>query len=386
MEFKVEQEELNRALNKFHGLVAKKSTIPIFSYLLLESQDGTLSLSGSDLDVSVKLKIPAKVIEPGALAVSSKMLADIVRELTSGEVLFKLDQGNRLRIKYARSQFKLVGVAQSQFPELPGLNVSPQYQIQADVLSEMINRTLYAVANDDARYNMGGVCFESPYEGCLRLVATDGHRLAMVTRENSTVADLNRFIVPKRGLAESRRVLDDLKGVEISFGFEEGFFVLKADNEQIAIRLIDEEFPEYSEVIPLDQGNQITLDCDLFSQALRRVALMVSDQNKCIRMEFTEGSLIITSSSPELGEAREELEIDYPETSISIGFNARFLIDVCGSLGESGEVIIELLGAMEPAKFYAPGDDSCLAVVMPMRLEEYSLIDVDSDVQQTGNY
>jgi DNA polymerase III subunit beta len=370
VEIKVEQTELVKALSKYQSLVSRKSTMPILSFCLIETSKNAIFISGSDLEVSVKLQVKAEIVQEGAVGVVAKTLFELVRELNSGTITIKLEAANRVKLTHGRSKFNLVGVDAKDFPSLPGLDSEATLSISADTLAEMINMTLYAVSNDETRYNLSGVCFESPFQDGIRFVATDGHRLALITRKFDNAELIGKLIIPKRGLSESRRIIEDSRGGEINFGVgEDGFFILATDNQHIAIRLIDEDFPSYSEVIPATKGVQIKINCGQFLQCLKRVALIVNEQSRPVKLDFANDVLTLSGYSPEIGDAREELSIEYSTEPISIGFNARYLVELCNAFGESSELVIEILSGMEPTKFYRLGDTSSLAVVMPMRLE-----------------
>jgi DNA polymerase III subunit beta len=378
LEIQVEQSELSKGLSKYQALVSRKSTMPILSFCLIQADQNCIYLLGSDLEVSVKLKIPAKVISSGTIGIMSKTFFELVRELNSGLITIRLENVNKVRLTHGRSRFNLVGVDAKDFPVLPGLENEAPFTIEADTFLEMINMTLYAVSNDENRYNLSGVCLESPNSDQLRLVATDGHRLALVNRDYSSPVGFNQLIIPKRGLAESRKIIEEYKGSKINFGVaSDGFFIISTKLQQVAIRLIDEEFPAYSEVIPVSQGVKIHVNCSQFLHSLRRVSLII-EENRPVRFEIAENTLTMLVDSPNLGDAREEIGIEYNSEQIIIGFNARYLVEVCNAFGEDCELTMEILSGMEPTKFYRSDDPSALAVVMPIRLEMLDNITTDS--------
>ncbi|MBN8547685.1 MAG: DNA polymerase III subunit beta [Deltaproteobacteria bacterium] len=377
MDLTILKSELSKALFVTESIVEKRTTMPILSNVLLSAADGKLKISATDLEVTALATATAKVKSPGSTTVNAKVFSDIVRELPDAEVTLKLGEGERLEIISKGSRLKMIGVSAEEFPSLPGVSFEARSKISSKQLSEMVNKTVYAVSYDETRFNLNGVCFElvgeskgkgKKGERSLRFVATDGHRLAMITRP---VADLDfeeRVIVPRKGLSEIRKLITSDDDVQVGLDIRDGFLLLETAAAKVSMRLIDGEFPDYNQVLPKQPGVVVSLNISDFSQALRRVALMVTDKGKCVRLDFSQNSLRISSSSPELGEAVEELEVKYSGKPLSVGFNAKYILDITASLGEAQKINLELNGELGPGKFFADGDESYIGIVMPMRL------------------
>jgi DNA polymerase-3 subunit beta len=353
--------------------VGKKTTMPILNNFLLSASDGKLRISATDLEITAIASGTAQVRAAGSTTVNAKIFSEIVRELPNGDITMKVTEGERLEIVAKNSKLRMVGASSDEFPSLPGMNFQPKVRVTSTQLSEMIGKTLYAVSQDDSRHNLVGVCFEmeagkSKKEKPLRLVATDGHRLGMVTRPMAGLDLEERIIVPRKGLSEMKRILDAEEGKDVGIEVREGYLVLEASKSKISVHLIDAEFPDYNQVIPKGKTSHAIIASGDLSHALRRVALMVSDKSKCVRFDFNKESVRISSSSPELGDATDELPIKYSGEPVSVGFNALYILDFLGTLGEPGNVVVELNGALGPGKFSPEGDDSCVGIVMPMRL------------------
>jgi DNA polymerase-3 subunit beta len=381
----VAKEELAKALQFIQSAVSKRSTMPILSNLLLsaDKKSGALRVSASDLEISAVAQVKVTANSGGSTTVNAKVFSDIVRELPDGEVRLVLLEGERLEVHAKGAKFKIIGVSADEYPTLPGLSCEANDKIGAGLLLEMINRTLYAVSFDETRFNLNGVCFE-PFDGAqakspkgakkdskgahLRMVATDGHRLAIATRPIQNLSFQGRVIVPRKALSEIRRVLELEGNKDVSIGIVDGFFLLQTSDFKLAARLIEAQYPDYSQVLPNQKGTEATLGTSDLARALRRVMLMVTDREKGVRLSFSPGALRISSSSPELGEASEELAVKYEGALVNIGFNAGYLLDVATSLGESESMVIELNGDVGPGKFFAEQDESSIAIVMPMRL------------------
>lgn len=374
MDITISKAELNRALYLTQSIVERKTTMPILANVLISASDRRLKISATDLEITAMATASAEVRSPGSTTINAKVFGDIVRELPEGEVTLKLGEGERVEITAKNSKLKMIGATAEEYPSLAGMAFSPKSKIAANQLLEMIEKTLYAVSFDETRYNLNGVCFEviggkgKKDSQSLRMVATDGHRLALITRPVTGMTFTERVIVPRKGLTEVKKIVEGAGDKDIGFDVHDGFMVVESGDAKIAMRLIDGEFPDYNQVLPKDKGVVATLNGGDVSQALRRVALMVSDKNKCVKLDFSKSKLRVSSSSPELGEATEELAVSYDGKPLSVGFNAKYLLDIAASIKEAQNLAMELHGELGPGRFFAEGDEAYLAIVMPMRL------------------
>ena len=376
MNLTISKSELSRGLYMTQSIVEKRTTMPILVNLLLTASNGGLTISATDLEITAVSNLSASVQSRGSTTVNAKIFGDIVKELPEGEIKLEVTEGERLEITAGKSKFKVIGTSSEEYPGLPGMNVEVQGKLKTAQFLDMINKTIYAVSHDETRYNLSGVCLDTgesargakkkPSE--LKMVATDGHRLAMVTRPVEDFPEIERVIVPRKGLLEIRKLLDTEQDGEIGFDIKEGFLVVESRDCKMSVRMIDGEFPDYNQVLPQKKGSLALLPASEFAAALRRAVLMVTDKNKCVRLDFASDSLSILSSSPELGESREELSVQYSGKPVTIGFNARYLLEFASSIGEERQLIIELHGDTGPGKFYAEDDESYIGIVMPMRL------------------
>lgn len=375
MDITLSKADLNRALSVIQSIVAKRTTMPILSNVLLSASGKQLKISATDLEITAVFNAPAQVRSKGSTTVNAKVFGDIVRELPDGELTIKLTEGERVEITSHKSKLRMIGVSADEYPGLPGISFEPKSKIGSQQLLEMINKTIYAVSFDEARFNLNGVCFEIITEGkgkkaesTLRMVATDGHRLSMINRPACGLDFQGRVIVPRKGLSELRKVLSPDEDIPVGIAIEEGFLIVETGDTKISMRLVDGEYPNYEQVIPSTKGSVASLKSSDLSQALRRTALMVTDRGKCVKLDIAKDSLRITSSSPELGDAVEELPVSYSGPALSIGFNALYMLDFATSLGEDQTISLELNGELGAGKLYAEGDQSYLGIVMPMRL------------------
>lgn len=374
MNLTISKSELQRALSRIQAIVEKRNSMPILSNVRLEAvkekPGGQLKLAATDLEVGIHASHDANVKKAGGVTASARKLHEIVRELPDEEVTLSTTDNNYLEVTCARSHFTLAGTAIEEYPTLPGAAPKKLIPMQAVVLSQMIDRTMYAICADETRYNLNGVYLEVlPDVGKLRMVATDGHRLACVDRAVAEgLDDLPAgLIIPRKGLAELKRLVDEEDADELELGFEGNSGLVRKGGVTLVMRLIEGEFPNYRQVIPKESGRRLTVESEPLVRALRRVHLLSSQQSHAVKFEVKEGQVAISTRNPDLGEAREELDVDYAGEELEIGFNARYLIDAVQGLGAK-EVALGLQDALSPVQLRPADDDESLAVVMPMRL------------------
>jgi DNA polymerase-3 subunit beta len=374
MKFSIDKLELQKGLSRIQAIVEKRNSMPILANVLMEAQglgeDGALQLAATDLEVGIRGSHTAVVETEGGATVSAKKLYEIVRELPDEVVHLEATPNSYLQIRCARAEFTLAGTAAEEYPTLPSFSPENTVAVQAAVLSSMIDRTLYAASLDETRYNLNGVHLEVPAgTGRLRMVATDGHRLACVERtpgiDTSSLTD--GVIIPRKGLIELKRLVDEDDADEVELAFEANNGLARKGSVTLVMRLIEGEFPNYSQVVPKEITRQLTLPADALIQTLRRVALLSSERSHAVKLELTSGRLACSSNNPDLGDAREELDVDFDGEDLTIGFNARYLLDALTAI-RAKEVRFGLQDDLSPARLIPTDDEDTLAVVMPMRI------------------
>jgi DNA polymerase-3 subunit beta len=375
MKLTINKGELQTGLSRLQGIVEKRNSMPILANVLMSAsnkgKDGEqLQLAATDLEVGIQSSHEAKVTTAGGVTVSAKKLFEIVRELPDEDIHLEATANGYLNIKCARSNFTLAGTSTEEYPTLPNFTPGKTASVEAAVLSLMIERTMYAASVDETRYNLNGVYLEVlDQPGRIRMVATDGHRLATVDRTLSEdpLGLENGVIIPRKGLGELKKLVDEDDADQIDLAFEGNNGLARKGKVTLVMRLIEGEFPNYSQVLPKKIERNIVIPGEDLIRALRRVALLSSERSKAVKLEFTDGRLTISSSNPDLGDAREELDIDFAGDEITIGFNAKYLLDALSTL-KAKEVRFGLQNELAPAQFVPTDDDDTLAVVMPMRV------------------
>jgi DNA polymerase III subunit beta len=372
MEFTIDKSDLLKELNLVQGVVEKKNTIPILSNLLIASAGpGRISIIGTDLDVSLRTGTVAEVRGDGAIVVSARKLFDIVRSLPEAPIHFHQESNEWVTIECDRSRFKIVGQAKEHFPAVPEWKEA-QYRIPADVLRTLVGRTIFAITQEESRYTLNGALFRM-LGADVRMVATDGHRLAFIERKGLDLGAENgndeiKALIPKKTLAELMRLAaesDDL----VEFAKDENHLFFKLGDRVLISRMLSGQFPNYELVMPKDNDRSITIESGRFQSAIRRVALMADERSRAIKMILSPERLDITSQSSEVGEARETLQTDYTGPELTLGFNAQYLGDFLGVIGDS-PVNFEFKDGQSQAQLRPGGADDYdyRYVVMPMRL------------------
>jgi len=374
MKLSIDKADLLRGLGRIQAIVEKRNSMPILANVLLtasgKAEQGRLELAATDLEVGVRGSHAARVSKPGAVTVSARKLYDIVRELPDEPIQLDATAQSYVELRCGRSRFNLAGAAAEEYPTLPAFSPNHLVRLQAAVLSQMIERTMYAASLDETRYNLNGVYFEVlSTDGKLRMVATDGHRLALIDRVigSQTTGLGSGVIIPRKGLAELKRLVDEEDADEIELGFEGNNGVAKKGDVTLVMRLIEGEFPNYKQVIPKSSDRKLTIEAEPFIRALRRVALLSAERSRAIKLEITEGKIVISSSNPDLGDAQEEFDVDFAGPATTIGFNAKYLLDCLGALGAK-EIQLAFRDGDKPVEIHPSDDPDTLAVVMPMRL------------------
>ncbi len=355
------------ALTQVQGVIEAKRTLPILSHLLLNAKGSAITLSGTDLDVSIDTTLGGDVKRDGAVAISGKKLYEIVRELPDAPIDLRWEEGQSVQIVCAKSSFRLKGIAPEEFPTLPQIPDEVGITITAETLRAMIPKTLFSVSTDQTRPTLTGALLQVT-ERDLSMVATDGHRLSLVRAPITTAKAGGELeaIIPRKALAELGKMLKDESGdVRLVSLDHQVAFVL--GESRLITRLIEGQFPNYEQVVPSPSGPGALLRRDDLLGALRRASTIAGDRATPTVLELKDGRLLISCTNIDLGEVKEELLMDYRGPEITVGFNGRYLLDFLGVV-EEAEISMHIQDALSPALFEPQKGEGFNCVIMPMRI------------------
>jgi DNA polymerase-3 subunit beta len=368
MRIKAKREIFLDALYWTQSTVERRNTMPILANVLVEAGDGTVRLTATDLEVGVRASLDAEVLDDGKVTANAKKLYEIVRELSEPTLELAGLKNHWVEVKSGKSVFKIVGLDPREFPAFAEKKDQVLSECPGKVIGDMIDKTIFSISTDETRSNLNGAFCEETGAGKVRMVTTDGHRLSLVERDIGSVGLIKGVIIPRKGLVELKRLVDDMEDGVVSIGFADNMAFAVKDNVELFMRLIEGEFPDYSKVIPEDYVSEVKVDQEGLLKALRRVSLLSSDRYRGIKLELKENQLFISANNPDLGEAVEEIDLEYQGQELAIGYNARYLLDVLGVLGQEVFVNLQFKDEQSPTVMRKEGDASFLYVVMPMRL------------------
>jgi len=372
MEITVSKFELLRELTATQGVVERKTTIPILSNYLFEAAGDKLSLTATDLDLSLRTSCTAKVKKEGSCTIPARKLHDYVKLLPDAEITIKLLENHWVSIRCGRSNTKMVGMARSNFPTLPVFPTAGVVKIPGQVLRSMIAKTGFAIASEESRYTLNGALMVLKPES-ITMVATDGHRLSHIERPNEKFEGVSgemKTLIPKKCMDELKSLLDSTTDAEtIEFAKDDSTLYFRIGQRLLTSRQLTGQFPNFEAVLPKDNSKSVTLHGEELSQAISRVAQFADERSRAVRLKLDKGELKLSASSTETGESEDSLEIDYNGDALTIGFNAQYVLDFLKAVGV-GDVKLELkdpqsAGQLRPAE----GEDyKYRYIVMPMRI------------------
>jgi len=363
MKFTISKQAFLDAISQVQHVVSARTTLAILSNVLLKARDGQLELTTTDLDVGVSGTVQADVEEPGATTLPARRLATIIRELPADEVEVTVDEKNVASIRSGPSAFKLLGLSSEEFPPLARFDGGSEFKMEQSVLRDCLRKTSYSISTDETRYVLNGILF-SFKDNLLTMVATDGRRLAMVEQELEFPQSHEiEFIVPTKAVNELSRLLGEDGEVTIRVsGSQAGFDMGRS---LLVTKLIEGNYPNYRQVIPGDPKERISLERESFHKSVSRVALLASEKSNSVKLQFSPGNLEIIASSPDIGEARETLAINYKGPQMTIAFNPEFLMAPLRNL-VADEVALNLIDEISPGVLRS--GSGFLYVLMPMRV------------------
>jgi len=371
MEITVSKAELLKELQATQGVVERKTTIPILSNYLFEAAGDKLSLTATDLDLSLRTSCGVKVKKEGSSTIPARKLYDYVKLLPDADITIKLLDNHWVSIRCGRSNTKMVGMARSNFPSLPVFPTAGVVKIPAQVLRGMIARTGFAIANEESRYTLNGALMILKPES-ITMVATDGHRLAHVERAGQKFEGVSgemKTLVPKKAMDELKVLLDSSDTDTIEFAKDDSTLFFRIGARLLTSRQLTGQFPNFEAVLPKDNNKSIALHGDELGSAISRVAQFADERSRAVRLKLEKGEIKLSASSTETGESEDSLEVDYNGETLTIGFNAQYILDFLKASG-SADVKLELKDAQSAGQL-RPADSEDYKyryIVMPMRI------------------
>lgn len=368
MNLTITKEQLLIGLQAVQNVVSTRTTLPILSNVLLRAEENCLELTATDLDVTVVCGVAATVKRIGTTTLPVKKLFGIARELSGGEIEIEVDEKNVCSVRSGPSFYKIHGLSAEEFPPLPKFKEEKQVVVGQEKFRGMLRKTSFAISTDEARYVLNGI-FISLKDHKMTIVATDGRRLALVDEEvEVSEQSQGEFIIPSKAVNELNRLLQENGETAIKYGDNQAEFSLSNDKHfavKIITKLIEGNYPNYRQVIPGETKERVGLPREEFLHALKRAEIMTSEKANSVKLSFTRNNLAITANSPEVGEARESMAVNYKGREIAVAFNPKYLIDPLNALTVD-EVFIEMIDELSPGVLKINGP--FLYVVMPMRL------------------
>jgi len=368
MHVKVKKETIQEKLSKIQNIVEKKGIMPVLNHFLMEAEENSSYILATDLETAVKQPIEIEIFSPGKICIPARKFYEIVKELDDAIELKVME--NWLLIQSGRTNFRLATLSADEFPVWPQIGQSTKISLSRDFLLTAIDKTLYAAGEADARYVLNGLLFHFKNLNDFRVVGTDGHRLALfkASLEGIGSVEEKKVILSKKSLAELRKFIVDSE--EVVFEIGKTHVMFKMDSIVFLTRMIEGNYPDYEVVIPKHNDKVAIVDKKSMISSLKRVSVISKERQNAVKMDFSEDLVIISSSDPELGEAKDELTIDYQSTPIQIGFNARYLIEALSEISSDRAKITMI--ETDKAVYITDGEEKGLykyeSIVMPLRL------------------
>ena len=364
MEVHVDRDAFFRGLQMIHNIVEPRQTMPILANVLVEAEGDLVRLTATDLEVGVRVAAPSRVVTGGSVTISARKLMEITKELPSAPLALKVQENAWVALRCGGASYKLVGLAAEDYPQVTPGATANWVVLDGKLLRDMLAQTMFAISHDESRYALNGVLMVLNDQE-LRLVATDGHRLALAVRPLTSVKASISGIVPRKAVQEIARVVGSGEQVEVAIGDNQ--FMLRMPNVLLMARLIEGTFPNYEQVVPRAHPHRVVLSKEALTAALRRVSVLSEERTKPVKLVLSPGVLKLAAYSADYGEAEEQIEVQYAGEEITIGFNSRYVLDALGAQ-VAEQVVLEVKDGLSPGVLKSFEDDGSLCVIMPMRI------------------
>jgi len=372
MEFHIQRNTLLTGIRKTLGIVEKKTTMPILNNVLLRARGNKITIVATDIEITLVAHYAADVASEGEITVSAKKLYEMIREIPDGLVRVKKNDGNILNITCQKVVYRITGISAEEFPSITEYEDLPLFQLDSKVLTELIAKSFFATSTDETRPNLTGAYLEVESQAeanILRMVATDGHRLAIVTSTplGKEFLKLEKgIIIPRKGLVEIRKLLEESVG-DISLGVERNMCVVKNLEVVLKVSLIDAEFPDYRRVIPQEPGIVVTFEKDKILHALKRINVISSEGYGGVVVTLKNNLMVLTFNDPDVGEATDEMEVGYNGEEMVVGYNIGYFLNAVEVIDEQ-QVSFEIGVNNKPSIVRGAGNDRYSCIVMPLKL------------------
>jgi DNA polymerase-3 subunit beta len=373
MEITVSRQDLVKELTATQSVVERKTTIPILSNFLIEAEEDRLNITATDLDQAIRTSTEAKVKKPGACTIPARKLYDYVKLLPEGDISIKLLENHWVQIRSGRSNTKMVGMARANYPQVPEFPTVAATSISSLALKTLINRTIFAISNEESRYTLNGALLVIKSES-LAMVATDGHRLSYVEKPNEVLEGISgekRVLIPRKALQELQQLLSVSDAEKVEFADDEHTLFFRVGHRTLSTRKLSGQFPNFEAVMPRDNTKFAVVRSSELSAAIQRVAQFADERSGAIRLRLESNELKISSNSAESGESEDTIDTPYSSDPIAVGFNSGYILDFLKALGNEGEVRLEFKDSQSAGQMRPEDPDAEYKyryVLMPMRI------------------
>jgi DNA polymerase III subunit beta len=372
MEFNIKRDLFSMGIQKTLGIVEKKTTIPILSNLLLKAGKNRVTIMATDREIGLVANYEAEVLQDGEITLSARKLHEMVREIQGETIHVAKNERDMVILTCNKAVYRVPGIPADDFPMVADQDDVTFHKVNGSILKELIRKTAFAISTDEMRKTLCGVLLETEKLGetfYIRMVATDGHRLSMMkmdTGEGDFATMDRNVIIPRKGLMEIRRLVEDEAG-DVFVGFRQGVCIVKTDHTLLRVSLVDGEYPDYRRVIPAEKGIILEIDRNQFLHTLRRMSVISSDRYNGVIVTLEKDKLILNSNNPDVGEANDEIDVVYEGERKSVGYNVTYLADAIDVIDEE-RVAFEVGEGMKPGIVRAVGNEDYFCIVMPLKL------------------
>ena len=374
IKFTIEKNTFLEALNSLQSITAKKGTMAILANILLQVKDDCVEMVGTDLEVGIKRTVAAEIFSPGSITLPSKKLFEIVRESGVDVIEMEEQENNWVKISAGNSVYNLAGISSEEYPQFPEYNEDDLVEISSEIIKVLIEKTIFSVAQErESNFTLTGILLESEVRDdipFLRMVSSDGHRLTIMEKESPV--DIGKFgidkniIIPRKGIVEIKRFCDGYENILI--GIDNKQIILKAGSGIIIVRLMNGDFPVYMNIIKLiNKEHNIKIDKNQFVESLKRTSIFTDDTFNSIKLDINNNKIILSSNNMDIGNAKDEIRVDYKGEDISLGFNCRYLIDTLNTI-YGNEINAFITSDQSPCMITSDEDEGFLSIIMPMKI------------------